>query len=167
MRPNRQPWSLPFVYQTIPGTGLKQVEKHLDSFQEQVEKDQETLRQLRERFAETLRHLESREFKTLPSLIAFVKQWQQKLQPMEQSLDQTEKEARALSREWVSLGETARALASGPKKNLAPSWKDEIKPRMERVLSAAEKALETHHLRLKTHEEMIERFCSEAHQLAN
>jgi hypothetical protein len=150
-----------------PRTGLDQIQKRLASFQDQAEKDQGTLRRLKDRFGETLRHLESREYKTLPSLIAFVKQWQGQLQPMGRSLEQAEKETLILTEEWGSLHDTVKALVKGPKKNLSQSWQDQIKPRMEQLLSAAEKALAAHHHHLKSHEDMIERFCSEARQLAN
>ena len=48
---------------------------------------------------------------------------------------------------------------------LLASWKDQIKPRMEKVLQAAQKALSSHHRRLLSQADMIERFCTEAYHL--
>ena len=149
-----------------PRTGLNQIQKHLESFGEQGSKDQDILRRIKEDFGSTLRLLESREYKTLPSLIVFVRQWQQKVQPMGRDLEETEERMNALTAEWNTLHAAVRSLASGPKESLSLSWKEQLKPRMEQVLSAARKALDAQHYRLKTHEDMIERFCSEARQLA-
>lgn len=149
-----------------PREALQEIETALGSFQEQIGKDQGTLRGLKEQFDSTLRHLESREFKALPSLIAFARQWQEKLQPAGHAMEETEQKMYALSQEWDQLREAVKSLAAGPKKTLAISWKEQFKPRMEQVLSAARKAMEAQHRRLKTHEEMIERFCAEARQLA-
>ena len=149
-----------------PPTAFKEIENTLDSFQKQVSKDQSTLRGLKEQFENTLRHLESREFQTLPSLIAFVRQWQEKLQPMQQQLEQSEQEAASLTADWNTLQAAAKALASGPRRELSSSWKEQIKPRMEKILSAASRALASHHRRLAVHQTMIERFCDEAHRLA-
>jgi len=150
-----------------PPTALKEIAETLDSFQEQIGKDQGTLRRLKEQFESTLSHLESREFKTLPSLIVFARQWQEKLQPVGHQLEETEQQMNTLATEWNQLHEAAKSLAAGPKKTLKLTWKEQFKPRMEQVLSAARKAMEAQHHRLKAHEELIERFCAEAHQLAS
>jgi len=149
-----------------PASGLREVQDHLNRFREHVDQDQESLRALKEKLRNTLQHLESRDFKTLPSLMAFVRQWQSKLQPMGEQLATAEQQMNALMTEWGALQATVKSLASTISKNPSGSWKDELKRRMEQVLTALQKTLETQHHRLKVNEEMIDRFCAQAQQLA-